>query len=247
MLNRVKTSVHGILRQLGFDVVSSASARPSVPGSATILGSFPPFEHYYATGPKENYFIREGYQHRTTAVSYDATAENGVWQLEIYKFAREVFDKYVLSTVCDFGCGSGRNLVTYFGDTFTIGIDVPETCKYLRRKWPERCWMDVDYEATFTQKMDLVIVADVIEHVDHPNELLMYITKLQPSHVVLSTPDRNLIRNGTCDGPPGNPAHIREWSFVEFHAYVSQFFDIKEHFISCAAQATQCVLCVPRQ
>ena len=107
--------------------------------------------------------------------------------------------------------------------------------------------MEVDFETTFKQKMDLVIVADVIEHVDHPNELLAYIGKLQPSYIILSTPDRNLIRNGTYNGPPGNPAHIREWSFVEFHAYVSQLFYIKEHFISCAAQATQCVLCVPPQ
>jgi len=246
-MSKVKTSVHRILRHLGFDVVSLASARPSVPGSDIILGSFPPFEHYYVIGPKENYFIHEGYQHRRTTTYYDATAEDGVWQLEVYKFAREVFDKYRLRTVCDFGCGNGRNLVTYFGDTPTIGIDVPETCKYLRRKWPKRRWMEIDFETTFKQKMDLVIVADVIEHVDHPNELLAYIGKLQPSYIILSTPDRNLIRNGRYDGPPGNPAHIREWSFVEFHAYVSQFFYIKEHFISCAAQATQCVLCVPPQ
>src|SRR5215469_6187706 len=68
-MSKVKTSVHRILRHLGFDVVSLASARPSVPGSDIILGSFPPFEHYYVIGPKENYFIHEGYQHRRTTVA----------------------------------------------------------------------------------------------------------------------------------------------------------------------------------
>ena len=60
-----------------------------------------------------------------------------------------------------------------------------------------------------------------------------------------STPDRNLLRVGTHDGPPANPAHVREWSFAEFHAYIAQSFRIEEHFISCAAQGTQCLLCTP--
>jgi hypothetical protein len=44
-----------------------------------------------------------------------------------------------------------------------------------------------------------------------------------------------------------NPAHFREWSFVEFEAYVRSHFDILEHFISNSAQATQCILCSPRR
>jgi hypothetical protein len=33
---------------------------------------------------------------------------------------------------------------------------------------------------------------------------------------------------------------------AELHAYLSVFLEIDEHFISCAAQATQCVLARPR-
>jgi hypothetical protein len=43
-----------------------------------------------------------------------------------------------------------------------------------------------------------------------------------------------------------NPTHLREWSMVELHAYISTFLQIDEHFISSAAQATQCVLARPR-
>jgi len=55
--------------------------------------------------------------------------------------------------------------------------------------------------------------------------------------------DRNLLRVRTHDGPPKNPAHVREWSFAEFHAYIAPWFHIEHYFISCAAQGTQCLLC----
>jgi hypothetical protein len=219
------------------------SSRPSLAGSETILGSFPPFEHHSLTGRKENYCIHDGYCPREAATYFDDTSNDGQWQLEVYKFAREVSDQYGLKVICDVGCGSGYKLVSYFTEFTTIGIDVPATCDFLRKKWPDRGWINANYEVVPSQNVDLVIASDVIEHVLNPDELLRYIKLLCPRYVVFSTPDRNLLRAGTHDGPPGNPAHVREWSFAEFHAYIAQWFQIKEHFISCAAQGTQCLLC----
>jgi hypothetical protein len=95
-------------------------------------------------------------------------------------------------------------------------------------------------------RADLVIASDVIEHVPDPDALLQYILCIAPRSVILSTPDRNLLRLGTHNGPPLNPTHLREWSMAELHAYLSVFLEIDEHFISSAAQATQCVLARPR-
>jgi 2-polyprenyl-3-methyl-5-hydroxy-6-metoxy-1,4-benzoquinol methylase len=130
----------------------------------------------------------------------------------------------------------------YFSDPKTVGIDVPEACTKLRRRWPQRVWLEsVDdsfAQCQPTSPVDIVIAADVIEHLLDPNALMSFVAQLSPRKIILSTPDRNLPRLGTHNGPPNNPAHIREWSFVEFEAYVSSWFKVEEHFISCASQAT---------
>jgi len=237
--HRRETSAHKFARYL----VSGSLPRPSLIGSEAILGSFPPFEHHFITGRKENYFIHDGYYPREATVLFDDTSNDDQWQMEVYKFAREVCDKYGFKVICDVGCGSGYKLVNYFKEFTTIGIDLPATCDFLRKRWPDRCWIDANHEVVQSQQIDLVIASDVIEHVLNPDELLRYIKQLRPRYVVISTPDRNLLRAGTHDGPPKNPAHVREWSFAEFHAYIAQWFHIEEHFISCAAQGTQCLLC----
>jgi hypothetical protein len=101
----------------------------------------------------------------------------------------------------------------YYDDT-TIGVDVAETCALLQKRYPDRQWGISDFSAAKTPKADLVIASDVIEHLADPDALLHflhYIVRIAPCYVVISTPDRNLLRSGTHNnGPPFNPAHLRE-------------------------------------
>jgi len=242
----MKLLAHKALQRVGYDLVNTKSQRPIHVGSDRILGSFAPFRTWWYVGPPSNYFIHDGYRHRLRAPNYDATGKDHLWQCEVYQFAREIFDREGLESVCDIGCGSGFKLIKHFREFRTVGIEVAETCCYLRRQWPDRQWMVMDSESRVPFSVDMVIAADVIEHLRDPDELLLYIAKLAPRYAVISTPDRNLLRFGTHDGPPSNPTHIREWSLAEFHAYIGSRFEIEEHFISFPAQATQCVLCRPR-
>jgi len=207
------------------------------------LGSFPPLRDLSPIGSRKNYFIHDGYQHRQQAIYFDDTKFTDQWQLEVYQFAREICDREALSSVYDFGCGSGYKLMKYLNRFRTVGIDVPETCQWLRRKYPDRVWQEADSFKKPDDSVDLVIASDVIEHLENPDELIATILDLRPRYAILSTPDRNLLRAGTHNGPPLNPAHIREWNFQEFGAYVKEHFELLEHFISCSPQATQCVLC----
>ena len=105
------------------------------------------------------------------------------------------------------------------------------TISLLRKKYPNKTWVTSNFES-IPFKTDLLICADVIEHVMNPDELMSYIMKMNPEHLVISTPDRDLLvqliqRDN--NGPPKNPYHVREWSFGEFAEYISQFFDIIEH------------------
>jgi len=219
---------------------------PIAGGRKFVLGSFAPYGKLNAVGGRSTYFIHDGYEHRSEPQYFDATDSTDDWQAEVYRFAREIADQFNLKSVIDIGCGSGFKLLKYFRNDATIGIDVPETCAVLRKRHPNRQWEISDFSSATTPKADLVIASDVIEHLPDPDALLHYILRIAPRYVILSTPDRNLLRVGTHNGPPLNPTHLREWSMAELHAYLSEFMKIDEHFISSAAQATQCVLARPR-
>jgi SAM-dependent methyltransferase len=218
------------------------NGKPCVHGSKRIGGSFPSYRDLYTIGSRENYFIHDGYEHRLAAQYFNDTTNSDDWQDEVYRFAREIADQYELKSVLDVGCGSGFKLLKYLNDRNTIGVDVSATVERLQKRYPIRSWAVSDFSAANTPRVDLLIASDVIEHVTNPDDLLGYIVRVAPAYVVLSTPDRNLLRLGTHNGPPSNPAHLREWSMPELHAYVSEFLEIVEHFISYAPQATQCLL-----
>jgi SAM-dependent methyltransferase len=231
------------LRPLGVGFVPAEFARPCAWGSKTITGSFPPIPELSPLGEKKNYYIHDGYNHRSKAIYFDDTRYTDQSQLEVYRFAKEICVQNNLSTVFDFGCGSGYKLVKFLGNLKTVGVDVEKTCIWLRRKYPERSWMEPQDLEKIDQSVDLVIASDVIEHLETPDQMLASIGGLRPRYIILSTPDRDLLRVGTHNGPPGNPAHVREWNFREFHAYIGESFEVLEHFISSAPQATQCILC----
>jgi 2-polyprenyl-3-methyl-5-hydroxy-6-metoxy-1,4-benzoquinol methylase len=220
--------------------------RESLGGSKAILGSHPPYDQLNAIGTRNDYFIHKGYRHRSVPQYMDDTVYSWGWQEEVYCLAREIADKHDFKSVMDVGCGSAFKLLKYFGKDKTIGLDVAQTCSKLRNRHPDREWGVADFSAEIVPKADLVIASDVIEHLVDPDMLLRYILRVAPKHVIISTPDRNLLRHGTHNGPPHNIAHIREWNMPELHAYLSEFLEIDEHFISYAAQATQCVLARPR-
>jgi SAM-dependent methyltransferase len=219
--------------------------RPSVEGSAQIMGSYPPYSELNIVGKRESYFIHEGYTHRDTPAYFNDAIYLDDWQDEVYRFAREVADQHELRSVVDIGCGSAYKLLKYFHDRVTLGVDVEETCTRLQKRSPDRQWAISDFSSDNTPRADLVIASDVIEHLPNPDFLLQYIGWIAPKYVVISTPDRNLYRNGTHHGPPSNPTHLREWNMAEFHAYLSEFMEIAEHFISRPAQTTQCALGKP--
>jgi len=238
---KLKRSLHKSFTVKGFNIAWDLH----IHRESRVSGTFPPHEKYCLTGQAGNYFIHDGYQSRAEATYFDDTGNADEWQREVYRFAREVFDERRLQKVCDIGCGSAFKLLRNFAGCDIAGFDVQATCEWLGRKYPGHSWIELDFNAPSPVRADLVIAADVIEHVQYPEKLLSYILALSPQYVVLSTPDRNLLEDGTHDGPPLNPAHIREWSYAEFQAFIESRFKVLEHFISNNSQATQCLLCTP--
>jgi hypothetical protein len=192
---------------------------------------------------RKNYFIKPGYQSRTEYAHYDDLEEEDKWQLEVYLRAYGLMKKNNWKCVVDIGCGSAYKLMKYLGDFKTIGYELPENVAELQRRYPNEEWRSANFDNSKEINADLIICSDVIEHLVDPDKLMNYLLQQDFGALILSTPERDICRGSADMGPPKNPAHQREWNLDEFHCYVSEYFEIKEHAVVNFKQCTQCVIC----
>lgn len=181
------------------------------------------------------YHLPEGYVEQTEFIEHDDRPLTDEWQDEVYRKAKEIFVSEKLEWVCDYGCGSGFKLMKYFADFYTVGIDSLQTVDFLKEKYPGRVWIE---SVSSKLRPDMVICADVLEHTKNPDDVMASIHGMNPSWIVLSTPERD-IRMEPPLGPPGHHAHYREWNMTEFKAYVSDWFKIVEGPMIFAPQYIQ--------
>jgi SAM-dependent methyltransferase len=157
------------------------------------------------------------------------------WQPDVYLAARALAPALPAGRdgarrIIDVGCGNGAKLIALAADcpgVATIGIDRGANLARARASAPALDWRDHDLqgEAALPVSADelagsVVINADVIEHLPDPHLLL---AQLRAAHahaelILLSTPERHLTRGLRDPGPPGNPAHIQEWTVRELGA-----------------------------
>ncbi len=178
---------------------------------------------------KSDYLINTNPSHHND-IPYTDGSQN-----EVYNFCKIFSDSNSLKSVLDLGCGSGYKLIKYFSEYETTGIETEPCYSFLNETYPDRKWLlsgdpsksfpDVDISS------DLVICSDVIEHIIDPDILLNFISSLDFKYLVISTPDREVLKhfNGYEDcefGPPLNMAHVREWSFEELKSYLSEKFEV---------------------
>ncbi|MGZ8523050.1 MAG: class I SAM-dependent methyltransferase [Chitinophagaceae bacterium] len=189
------------------------------------------------------YGIKSGYRHRKNYRYFDDTSLKDEYQNEVYQLARFYADKYAYKKIADIGCGSAYKLMKYFPDLDTTGIDVDPTYTFLKKNYPDRNWIKADSNNKPALTAEIIICADVIEHVVNPDELLRSISSMQFELLFLSTPERNMARGWYDYGPPDNEAHVREWNSSELVSYISRYFDIVSHQITNIEQSTQLLIC----
>jgi SAM-dependent methyltransferase len=195
---------------------------------------------------EQRFGIRSGYRHRINNAPYDDTPNGGEHQLEVYLRAADEAKRLSASRIIDVGCGSGHKLVKYLSEFETVGLEVEPTLTWLTEKYPNRVWKRSDFDGV-AESGDVIICADVIEHIPDPDKLLRYLARMECKILLISTPERNRVYAYDHRGPPRNPAHCREWAFDEFARYIGEYFTIIDHVISNEAQATQLVVAMPRK
>ena len=146
-----------------------------------------------------------------------------VHQPDIYALAEYLVETTGRSTVLDIGCGSARKLLTIRAPR-RVGLDYAANIATCRAHTPAGTWFEIDLEngqfpeiPDFVAADTVVINSDVIEHLKDPSNLLGILAQLHHAGaiVLLSTPDRLRSRGPAHRGPPGNPAHVREWALAE--------------------------------
>lgn len=197
--------------------------------------------------PHSHYGIKKGYHHASRAENFDAVNGSEEWQKEVYEWGAHLVRSLNGTTVIDVGCGSGFKLLNYFQSLQTIGIEVDPTYTWLKQKYPARQWLEFGAVDPAALAADLVICADVIEHMQDPGILLDFIQKIRFRILVLSTPEREAVAGRSDYGPPENTSHFREWNAGEFAAYLSDFFEIREQKIFPGKSTTQVVICSPKK
>lgn len=184
------------------------------------------------------YGIRRGYLHRKTVLLFSDEGNTNEYQKEVYAFARSFYDEKELSGVLDIGCGSAFKLLANFNNIPKAGAEL--NTDWLNQQYPNETWFAFSDPSWKIFPAQLIICADVIEHVPNPDAFIADLLEhREAKNFVFSTPDRNLDTSPWKFGPPNNESHYREWSFEEFEVYLSRYFRVVHHAISNREQRTQ--------
>src|ERR1051326_5255104 len=152
-------------------------------------------------------------------------------QPDVYPFANFLATKFGCSSVIDVGCGRAQKLMNLSKSLSVVGIDYGSNMDFCRTNSPASQWVEFDLEEDSVIPLDpetisksIVICSDVIEHLVDPTNLLKNLKRMMEYAPVgiITTPERDLVRGLNDPGPPGNPAHVREWNLSELHALLAQ-------------------------
>lgn len=174
------------------------------------------------------YCIRPGYVHRDAPeyfVDLIQERDGVVWQPDVYPEAARIAGRLGAGRIIDLGSGSGDKLAALHPRFEIVGIDFGPNLELCRRKFPFGTWCEHDFDSEDLLPLpaemlagSVVVCADVIEHLVHPELLLDNLHAILGSveAIVISTPERDLTRGPDDLGPPEHVCHVREWSLSEF-------------------------------
>lgn len=163
--------------------------------------------------------VKEGYVENPDGPAYfHDDGESGItFQPRVYAIAGALANAAVARTVVDLGCGRAGKLGELLTpDRSLVGVDFGPNIEWCQANLPWGLWIEADLEGPLklAQQPDLIICADVIEHLRDPRHVLRWIRD-QRCVAAISTPERDLTHGAAHNGPPPNPCHVREWNRAE--------------------------------
>jgi len=146
--------------------------------------------------------------------------EDRQYQLATYKAASVIAKEMDNPTAIDFGCGLAKKLIEHIEPVCqeVIGIDKKHRIDSCRMAFPESKikWgvANLDERIDVCGKFDIVICADVLEHLINPIVMIRTIVEhlKDDGYAVISTPDAETIAKNV----KVNPGHRRAWNEDRF-------------------------------
>ena len=153
-------------------------------------------------------------------------AMSGRYQRHVYRWAAGLIPRRGLRSVLDVGCGPGTKLAEWIEPVCADveGMDQPSAVEIARTRCRHTRLRAVDLERPAVEAQrtfDLILFADVVEHLLDPDPALAMIRSFaHPRTLVLvSTPDRDRVRGRGCREAVKRE-HVREWSRGEFVSFL---------------------------
>lgn len=181
-----------------------------------------------------NYGLSENYQARLTPEYFnDVLPDAGSWQADVYRRAVTLGHRADVTRLIDIGCGTASKLIARADDFLITGYDYGDNIQYCRNIAPKNDWRTANLETEIINddfSDSVVIVADIIEHLINPSCLIatLHLAVQTAAYVLISTPDRERLQQGTENGPPANKSHTREWRLDELEQwFVSEGLPVK--------------------
>ncbi|HSS98885.1 MAG TPA: methyltransferase domain-containing protein, partial [Terriglobales bacterium] len=175
------------------------------------------------------YGIKSTYISRPTPAYFEDTLDDSAsWQADVYRLAAKLARESEAKRLIDLGCGRAGKLLPYGAEFSLSGIDYGENFRSVAENNPQHEWIEIDLNTQSIQPQsftnNVVICADVIEHLPTPEYLLRTLRNAASvaKYVLVSTPDRMRVHKHDHDGPPKNPYHTREWTLAELQGWFEQ-------------------------
>lgn len=187
---------------------------------------------------QHQYYIKPGYCPNQQALTYEKDLKGTYWtetrinsainnQYYVYQYSLGLLRKYKYNSILDVGSGPPTKIKQFFTlyCKDIVLVDQPSLRQLVKQILPEAQFIEADLEnidLNLLNKFDLIICADVLEHLLNPDNCVNFIKKHLASNglAVLSTPERDYLRGRNCNHSP-KPEHVREWNSQEFVQYIA--------------------------
>lgn len=193
-----------------------------------------------------NYFIKPGYITNEINQTWEESPQEYwtderlksslLYQYYVYQTVAILFKEHQMKRLMDVGCGPATKIKHFFTsltNDITL-IDQPTVEPLIRQQLDDFEFISTDLgtiELELDVKQDMIICADVVEHLMNPDSCMKFIySSLQSDGIaIFSTPERDFLR-GKDSNQCQKPSHVREWNSTEFASYLkSHGFTIIQH------------------
>lgn len=155
----------------------------------------------------------------------------------------ELLIKVSPETIYEAGCGEGYWIIEWALQGFNArGSDFSEKVIELARMnaiakglSPDMFVVRDIYKLDpATDTADLIVCAEVLEHLEYPEEALRILQKITSGYIILSVPHEpiwrflNILRLKYLGEFGNTPGHIQHWSRNSFVSMVERYFDVVE-------------------